>query len=154
MGEPTDWRMLAWRLGALLVAGSLAAGLPRQPRRAGGTVVVRALPSWAVRAATVAIVSPVVGWVVPHLFWMLGVPLGLDPGLLAEARSLPLSVQLAITAAPFGGAALTYGLTRGWAKRFPDRVPRVGGRRVPPALVVGPAGLVSWCLTTYGWVSA
>jgi hypothetical protein len=48
------------------------------------------------------------------------------------------------------GAGLTLGLTRPWGEVFPRWIPSVGGRRVPPALAIVPAAIVSVIVMSAG----
>ena len=49
-----------------------------------------------------------------------------------------------------GGAILTLGLVQRWGEVFPRWIPRLAGRRVPPALAIVPAALVSVLVTSAG----
>jgi len=149
-GWPTDWRGVVHRL--VLVAGALAfaGAVPRARCPHPADRPVRPLPPWARRAAYAGLVLPLVGWTLPHLLWMLGVPAGITRHTLDEALRLGLPIQLLITFAPAAGAVLTVGLTRPWAQRVPRRVPGLGGRRMPRMLAIGPAMTVAFALAGYG----
>ena len=49
-----------------------------------------------------------------------------------------------------GGALLTLGLVQRWGEVFPRWIPFLAGKRVPPALAIVPASLVSILVTTAG----
>lgn len=48
------------------------------------------------------------------------------------------------------GAMLTLGLEQRWGEIFPGWLPLLGGRRVPPALAIVPAALVSILVISAG----
>ncbi|WP_433363031.1 hypothetical protein [Streptosporangium sp. CA-115845] len=82
--------------------------------------------------------------------WVLGIPLGVSEGFLADA---PQSLWLAgAYLATFGacGGVLTLGLTQGWGVTFPRWMIGVRGKRVPPLMAVIPAGFVSIIVTVAG----
>jgi hypothetical protein len=47
-------------------------------------------------------------------------------------------------------AILTLGLIRPWGEKFPRAIPYLGGRRVPPRLIVVPASLAAAIITSAG----
>ena len=154
-GRPADWRDLGARL-ALVAGGAMFAGLadtsgpPRRPRTPG----YRPVPRWTRRWAYAAVVLPVVGWTVPHVLWVLGVPLGMSAEKLAAAqRDLATPAGVALALVPPLAGLLVLGLVQRWGQQFPRWVPGLGGRAVPPLLAAIPAGLVSLALVTYGVLS-
>jgi hypothetical protein len=98
---------------------------------------------WAVAVA--AAVPPT--YAVTRLSWAFGIPLGGDAAGLRTAQAVEgsrvLLAPLALGCAALAGSLLTLGLIRPWGELFPRWLPVVGGRRVPPALAVVPAALVS-----------
>ena len=104
--------------------------------------VSRAAPRWGTWATVVAAVLPL-PYAATRLAWALGVPLGTSAELLRLARGDAWFPAGALAAVAIGGAVLTLVLVRPWGERFPRWLPFVRGRRVPPALAVIPASLVS-----------
>jgi hypothetical protein len=81
----------------------------------------------------------------------LGIPLGISEEFLREGQEVGLwwaGAGLATVA--LGGAILTLGLVQGWGEVFPRWIPFAGGKRVPPALAIVPASLVSVLITAAG----
>ena len=149
-GEPTDWRRIAFRSLAVVVASALLLGV-RRPRCGHGPPVPSVpLSRRGQRAVTLAVTVPLVAWVVPHLSWMCGLALGISPHVLADGRHLPLAAQVAITFSPAVGAALSLGIARPWGRRVPGWMPGIGGRAVPRLLVLLPGAGVALLLAVYG----
>lgn len=98
----------------------------------------RPVPRWADRAAH--LVSLVV---LPAGLWRVALAAGLSMGFSdADTAGLPGAQSLAIVALSLvseGVALLTLGLVKPWGERFPRWVPRLAGRRIPPAPVVAVA---------------
>ncbi|WP_372409038.1 hypothetical protein [Streptomyces luteireticuli] len=116
----------------------------------------RPVPRWALRLARALplLALPVCLWRLPYAFnytmgWReqtdngpwLGVPYVFGLSVLTELAALA-----------------TLALVRPWGETFSARLPRVGGRRVPPAVVLVPAALFSlgllglaadWVLTEF-----
>jgi hypothetical protein len=89
---------------------------------------------WAVRAAHVVAVIAL-----PSGLWRIGVAVGLSMGVRVAVGAPPL-VNPGVSAYIFGltivseaVALLALGLVRPWGEAFPQWLPAVGGRRVPPA---------------------
>ncbi len=106
------------------------------------TGIAPGTPRWAVLAAYGAVLS-----VVPSGVWRtavgLGVPLGWSDAELRSQR-IPgpgTTYVLSLTALSLVAASLTLGLVHRWGEVVPRWVPGVGGRRIPPLLVVVPAAL-------------
>ncbi|MFC0006366.1 hypothetical protein [Micromonospora siamensis] len=154
-GHPTDWRDVGNRL--LLLAGGLlfarvavAARRPGcgHPDAAGPRPVPVPLRGWVYAAAAL----PLLGFTLPHLLWLGGVPLGVPADVLAAARrDLSPAIAVAVTAGPALGGLLTLGLAHRWGQEFPRWTPWAG-RPVPRALVLAPAGVVASALTSYGLI--
>ena len=110
---------------------------PRLDSSATGPRAVAAPPRWAKIAAHVAAVLPL-----PSGIWRIALALGLpagytDEGLTAlhldgAGRPSLIMLTLLIEAA----AILTLGLVSRWGERLPSWMPRWGGRKVSPHLVV------------------
>ncbi|WP_062214237.1 hypothetical protein [Streptomyces sp. NBRC 109706] len=108
------------------------------------------VPAWAER---VAHAIPLV--VLPVGVWRL--PIGFGHGMGGEPMpsawfSDPYVVGLTVLSELL--ALLGFGLVRRWGEIVPRWVPRLGGRRVPPAAVTVPATLGGLALTaiTVQWV--
>ncbi|MEV1329495.1 hypothetical protein AB0J20_07945 [Micromonospora costi] len=154
-GRPSDWRDLGARL-ALVTGGLLFAGLANAcgPQRRPVAPGYRPVPVWTRRWAYVAAALPVVGWAVPHGFWVLGVPLGIPERQLEDiGRSFSTPTGVAITVVPPLAGLLVLGLVQRWGQEFPRWVPGLGGRPVPRLLAVIPAGVATLTLITYGALS-
>ncbi len=111
--------------------------------------VAARMGKWAV---AIAVIVPCL-YAATRLTWAFGIPLGIDEQLLARARA----ESGGIVGAAFGlgtvalcGAILTLGLVQRWGEVFPRWLPIIGGRRVPLALVIVPAGLMSIVITGAG----
>lgn len=153
VGEPTDWRDVLHRLvqlgGGLLFGAAASAGSRgcAHPRVRGS----RPAPAWLRGWALAGFLVPVVGFTVPHVLWVAGVPLGISADLLDRARAdLAPVLGVALAALPALGGVLTLGLASRWGRVFPRSVPLLAGRRVPPLLALIPAGVVAVALIAYG----
>lgn len=83
--------------------------------------------------------------------WALGLPLGITEAFFREGRESGLWwAGAALATVAVGGAIPTLGLVQRWGEIFPRWVPFLAGRRVPPALAIVPASLVSILVTTAG----
>lgn len=147
-GRATDWRDVAHRLVQFAIALLLArvaiesakARRCGHPREAGTALVAR----WVRWSAYAGCALPVLGFSVPHLFWVLGVPFGATEATLAEARAdLDPATAIALCAVPALGGLVTLGLGMGWGRVL-------FGRRVPRMLALAPAAVVSAALVAYG----
>lgn len=116
------------------------------------------VPTWARpeaaarwgRVAVVVAVVPPLGYAFTRFSWMF-YPLGFDREVWeAEQGGSALLPGVWLGSFAVVGALLTLGLTQRWGEVFPRWVPRIGGRRVPVALAVVPAGLVSLILVPAG----
>jgi hypothetical protein len=108
--------------------------------------------AWAVRHTRwwvgVAVAVPV-GYAVTRLAWALGIPFGISRQMLEEISDITiLGAGLATLAV--GGAVLTLGLVQRWGEVFPRWIPGARGHRVPAALAVVPASVVSVLVTSAG----
>lgn len=154
-GRPSDWRDLGARL-ALVAGGLLFAGLANAcgPQRVPGPAAYRPVSRWTRRSAYVAVTLPVLGWAVPHGFWVLGVPFGIsDRQLDGIDQGLSTPTGAAITVVPPLAGLLVLGLVQRWGQQFPRWMPGLRGRAVPRLLAVVPAGTVALALVTYGALS-
>jgi hypothetical protein len=105
---------------------------------------------WGRWATAVAIVIPLL-YAATRWAWALGIPFGISEEFFREGQAVGLwwaGAGLATVAV--GGALLTLGLVQRWGEVFPRWIPVLAGRRVPPALAIVPASLVSILVTTAG----
>jgi hypothetical protein len=174
VGTPFDWPpdvslgdVLPWpvlnqvlcMVGGILWAGT-AVAFRRRVRTSCGHCGRSDQPShwtssesaarWGKWATLVAVAVPVF-YAVTRFAWALGIPLGIMREFLREGQATGLWwAGAALASLAVGGAALTFGLIRPWGETFPRWIPMVGGRRVPPALAIIPASLVSLLVTSAG----
>lgn len=100
------------------------------------------VPVWAERVAhAIPLVAlPVCIWRLPVIgHGMGGEPLAPTAGHIAYVVALSVLSELA--------ALLSFGLVRAWGERIPAWVPRLGGRRIPPAAALVPATIGGLLLT-------
>ncbi|MFI7638840.1 hypothetical protein [Nonomuraea sp. NPDC049400] len=140
-------------LGLLLALVTVRYGERSRPRRLErrGDGTVRPAP-WARAVTWAAAGVPVLGFAVPHLFWGLGVPLGVAMESGAGLAGLGGSAVFwgLLVAGPVAGAGLTLGLISRWGQVVPAWVPLAGGRRVPRVIAVAPPVLVGLLVGQYG----
>lgn len=102
---------------------------------------------WAVAVATVV---PMI-YAATRWAWALGIPLGISQQFLREGQAVGLwwaGAGLATVAV--AGAILTLGLVQRWGEVFPRWMIGIAGKRVPPALAIVPASIVSVIVTSSG----
>lgn len=112
--------------------------------------LARHLARWANWSVAVAIIVPTI-YAVTRYAWVLGIPLGISQQFLREGQTTGLwwaGAGLATVAVT--GAILTLGLVQHWGEIFPRWMIGLAGKRVPPALAIVPASLVSVLLTSSG----
>ncbi|MGV9884007.1 hypothetical protein [Streptomyces sp. NPDC003006] len=116
-----------------------------------GSGTARPVPRWAERIAHAIplVVLPVGIWRLPIAF---GHGMGGDP-LPPAWYNMPYVIGLTLTSELF--ALLGFGLVRHWGEVFPRWIPKLGGRRVPPAAAIVPAVLGGLFLTalTVHWLT-
>jgi hypothetical protein len=105
---------------------------------------------WGRTAVYAAIVVPVL-YALNRYAFALGIPLGISEEYLRLGQERGMWVVGAFMAS-FGlvGAVLTLGLTQRWGEVFPRWMIGLAGRRVPIALAVVPASVVSVLLVVGG----
>ncbi|HET9852029.1 MAG TPA: hypothetical protein VFP56_05925 [Candidatus Limnocylindrales bacterium] len=174
LGAPFGWPpetnllgVLSWSVihqlvfilgGVLFAATTLAfwrrwhgscASCGRGPDRSSWAAPERAA-SWGRRATYVAAAVPLV-YAATRWAWALGIPLGISEEFLRQGQEVGLWLAgAALATVAVVGAILTLGLTQSWGEAIPSWVPILGGRRVPPALVTVPAGVVAVVVTSAG----
>jgi hypothetical protein len=105
---------------------------------------------WGRWATYTAVVIPLV-YALTRWAWALGIPLGITEELLQEGQESGMWLGgAALATVSVGGALLTLGLIQPWGETFPDWIPFLGGKRVPLALAVIPATLISILITAAG----
>jgi hypothetical protein len=105
---------------------------------------------WGRVAVYVSMVAPVF-YALTRYAWALGFPLGMSEAYLRSGQESGMWTS-GLFLATFGlvGAALTLGLVQRWGEVFPRWMIGLAGRRVPIALAVVPAALVSVLLVVGG----
>jgi hypothetical protein len=105
---------------------------------------------WGRIAVYVAMVVPVL-YALTRYAWALGIPLGMSEEHLRLGQESGTWIS-GLFLATFGlvGAVLTLGLVQRWGEVFPRWMIGLAGRRVPIALAVIPASIVSVLLTVGG----
>jgi hypothetical protein len=98
---------------------------------------------WGRIAVYIAMIPPVV-YAFTRYAWALGIPLGMTAEHLQQGQQSGMWVSgLFLANVGLLGAVLILGLVQRWGEVFPRWVPGVGGRRVPMALAVVPASIMS-----------
>ncbi len=105
---------------------------------------------WGRIAVYVTMVAPVF-YALTRYAWALGFPLGMSEEYLRQGQASGMWIS-GLFLATFGlvGAVLTLGLVQRWGEVFPRWMVGLAGRRVPIALAVVPAALVSVLLIVGG----
>ncbi|HEU4630638.1 MAG TPA: hypothetical protein VFS08_12885 [Gemmatimonadaceae bacterium] len=166
LGWPSDGRVavaLSWPivnqlvcLGGGLLWAAAAVAYQRRTRgactscgrtdRPAAWTTPRAAARWGRWAVAIAAAVPPT-YAVTRLAWAFGIPLGGHAAELRVAQAVEggrvLVAPLALGCTAIAGSLLTLGLVQRWGELFPSWLPLMGGRRVPPALVVAPAAVVS-----------
>jgi hypothetical protein len=105
---------------------------------------------WGKWATYLAVLNPLL-YAITRFAWALGIPLGITEELLREGQvSGAWLAGAALATVAIIGAILTLGLIQPWGERFPTWIPFWGGKRVPPALAIIPAALISVLVTSAG----
>ena len=105
---------------------------------------------WGRIAVYVAMVAPVF-YALTRYAWALGIPLGMSEEYLRSGQESGMWIG-GLSLATFGlvGAVLMLGLVQRWGEVFPRWMIGLAGRRVPIALAVVPASIVSVLLIVGG----
>jgi hypothetical protein len=105
---------------------------------------------WGRIAVVVAMVAPVF-YALTRYAWALGFPLGMSEEYLRHGQASGMWIS-GLFLATFGlvGAVLMLGLVQRWGEVFPRWMIGLAGRRVPIALAIVPASLVSVLLVVGG----
>ncbi len=105
--------------------------------------------AWGRPAAIVAAIIPCL-YAVTRLIWVLGYPLGLDPVMYEQDAGELVAPAIGLGLFAVVGAVLTLGLVQRWGEVFPRWLPGLAGRRVPVALAVVPASVVTVAILPAG----
>ncbi len=107
---------------------------------------------WGRIAVYVSMVAPVF-YALTRYAWALGIPLGMSEAALRRGQESGIWIS-GLFLATFGlvGPVLTLGLVQRWGEVFPRWMIGLAGRRVPIALAVVPASIVSVMLAVGGIV--
>ncbi len=105
---------------------------------------------WGRSAVYVSMVAPVF-YAFTRYAWALGFPLGMSEEYLRRGQESGIWIS-GLFLATFGlvGVVLTLGLVQQWGEKFPRWMIGLAGRRVPIALAVIPASLMSVLLVVGG----
>ncbi|GAA4429880.1 hypothetical protein GCM10023169_32660 [Georgenia halophila] len=155
---PEGAEVMNWGMANLLIltaagvawAGVGAARLTAAYRSTGrpGWTRPESVARWGNWVTWIAMAVPL-GYAVTRYAWALGIPLGLTQETFEDVRQIA-GIGAVLATGGVLGAFLTWGLTRPWGAVFPRWAPGVGGRRVPVALAVVPAGAVAAAVTSAG----
>ncbi|MCI0396468.1 MAG: hypothetical protein L0332_07160 [Chloroflexi bacterium] len=105
---------------------------------------------WGRWAVYVAVIVPIL-YAVTRYAWALGIPLGITEEFYREGQATDLWLAGAgLATVAVSGSILTLGLIQRWGEVFPCWMPGLAGKRVPLALAIAPASLVSVMVTAVG----
>jgi hypothetical protein len=137
--------------GACEVCGRLDPPADHHAPAPAGQVSARpsGIVAWGRPAAIVAAIIPCL-YAVTRLIWVLGYPLGLDPEMYEQDAGKLVAPAVGLSLFALVGAVLTLGLVQRWGEVFPRWIPGLAGRRVPVALAVVPASVVSVAILPAG----
>jgi len=115
-----------------------------------GWTTPAAAARWGRWATYVAVIVPL-PYAAIRWAWAMGIPLGITDEFLREGHETGLWwAGAALSTVDLAGAFLTLGLVQRWGEVFPRWVPFLSGKRVPPAMAIVPASLVSVMVTSAG----
>jgi hypothetical protein len=105
---------------------------------------------WGRIAVYVSMAAPIF-YAITRYAWVLGFPLGMSEEYLRQGQESGMWIS-GLFMATFGlvGVLLTFGLIQHWGEVFPRWMIGLAGRRVPMALAVIPASLISVLLVVGG----
>jgi hypothetical protein len=168
IGAPFDWPpgnffdVITWPVvnqficiggGILWAVAALTYQRRTRPGRVdadAGWTTPAAAARWGKWAVSVAVIVPIL-YAVTRWAWALGIPLGITEDLLREGQAVGAWwAGAALATVAIGGAILTLGLIQRWGEIFPRWLLFLAGKRVPLALAIVPAALVSILVTTAG----
>jgi hypothetical protein len=116
----------------------------------GGWTTPAAAARWGRWAVYAAVVVPFL-YAATRWAWALGIPLGISEEFLREGQETGMWwAGAALSTVDVTGAILTLGLVQRWGEVFPRWMVGLSGMRVPPAMAIVPASLVSVMVTSAG----
>ena len=116
----------------------------------GGWTTPSAAARWGRWATYVAVIVPL-PYAAIRWAWALGIPFGITEEFLREGQEIGLwRAGACLSTVDLVGAILTLGLVQRWGEVFPRWMVGLSGRRVPPAMAIIPASLVSVMVTSAG----
>jgi hypothetical protein len=105
---------------------------------------------WGRWAVYVAVVIPL-PYAATRWAWALGIPLGIPEQFMREGQEIGMWwAGAALSTVDLAGVILTLGLVQRWGEVFPRWMVGLASKRVPPAMAVVPASLVSVMVTSAG----
>jgi hypothetical protein len=148
-----DWPVIL-NQGFCLLGGFAWAGATLTYARATRDVAARGSPrgepGWGRWVTYLAAVLPL-PYAATRLAWAVGIPLGVSDAFLRESEASGAMVaELSLAGMAIVGSVLTLGLVQRWGEVFPDWLPGLGGKRVPPVLAIVPASIAAILLTIDG----
>ena len=115
-----------------------------------GWTTPSAAARWGRWAVYVAVVVPL-PYAATRWAWALGIPLGISEQFMREGQEIGLWwAGAALSTVDLAGVILTLGLVQRWGEVFPRWMVGLAGKRVPPAMAIVPASLVSVMVTSAG----
>jgi hypothetical protein len=116
----------------------------------GGWTTPSAAARWGRWAVYVAVAIPLL-YAATRWAWAFGIPLGISEEFLREGQETGMwRAGAALSTVDVTGAILTLGLAQRWGEVFPRWMVGLSGKRVPPAMAIIPASLVSVIVTSAG----
>jgi hypothetical protein len=124
----------------------------RRNRTGGGWTSPEHAARWGRIAVYITMIAPIF-YALTRYAWVLGFPLGMSEDYLRRGQASGMWTS-GLFLSTFGlvGIVLTLGLVQRWGEVFPGWMIGLAGRRVPIALAVVPAALVSVLLIVGGTV--
>ena len=115
-----------------------------------GWTTPSAAARWGRWAVYVAVVVPL-PYAATRWSWALCIPLGISEQFMREGQEIGLCwAGAALSTVDLAGVILTLGLVQRWGEVFPRWMVGLAGKRVPPAMAIVPASLVSVMVTSAG----
>jgi hypothetical protein len=136
-----------------VVSGRHATGACTWCGRTGagaGLTTSAAAARWGRWAVAIAVTIPLL-YTTTRLAWAFGIPLGISDEFLREGQRIGMwKAGAALSVVDITGVILTLGLVQRWGEVFPRWMLGLSGRRVPPAMAIVPASVVTVLVTSAG----